>query len=39
MNYLADVLRKELEETEALLQKVQERKNRSHFGDRARRNR
>jgi len=39
MNYLADVLKKELEEADALLEKIQERKKRGQFGDRARRNR
>jgi hypothetical protein len=37
MTYLADVLKKELEEAEALLDKVQERKERGQFGDRSRR--
>jgi hypothetical protein len=37
MNYLADVLRKELEEVDALLEKVEERKKRGQFGDRSRR--
>jgi hypothetical protein len=39
MNYLAEVLTKELEEADALLEKVKERKKRGQFGDRARRNR
>jgi hypothetical protein len=39
MTYLADVLKKELEEAEALLDKVQERKKRGQFGDRSRRGR
>lgn len=39
MNYLADVLKKELEEANALLEKVQERKKRAQFGDRSRRGR
>ena len=39
MNYLADILKKELEEVDALLEKVQEKKKRAQFGDRARRNR
>jgi hypothetical protein len=39
MNYLADVLKKELEEVDTLLEKVQERKKRGQFGDRSRRNR
>ena len=38
MNYLAEVLTKELEETDALLEKV-EKKKRGQFGDRSRRNR
>jgi len=39
MNYLADLLKKELEEADALLEKIQERKKRGQFGDRTRRNR
>jgi hypothetical protein len=39
MNYLAQVLRKELEEADALLEKVEERKKRGSFGDRSRRGR
>jgi hypothetical protein len=39
MNYLADVLKKELEEADALLARVQERKKKGQFGDRSRRNR
>jgi hypothetical protein len=39
MNYLAKVLKMELEETDALLEKVQEKKKRGQFGDRLRRNR
>jgi hypothetical protein len=39
MNYLAEVLKKELDEVNAFLEKVQERKKRSQFGDRSRRNR
>jgi hypothetical protein len=39
MNYLADVLKKELEEADALLEKIQERKKRGQFGDRTRRSR
>jgi hypothetical protein len=39
MNYLANVLKKELEEADALLGKVQEKKKRGQFGDRSRRNR
>jgi hypothetical protein len=39
MNYLADVLKKELEEADALMEKVEERKKRGQFGDRSRRGR
>lgn len=39
MNYLAEILKKELEEADALLDKVQERKKRGQFGDRSRRGR
>jgi nuclear pore complex protein Nup54 len=39
MNYLAELLKKELEEANALLEKVQERKKRTQFPDRSRRNR
>jgi hypothetical protein len=39
MNYLAEVLKNELEEADALLEKVQERKKRAQFGERARRGR
>ena len=38
MNYLAEVLTKELEEADALLEKV-EKKKRGQFGDRSRRSR
>jgi hypothetical protein len=39
MTYLADVLKKELEEADALLEKVQDKKKRGQFGDRSRRGR
>lgn len=39
MNYLADVLKKEQEEVDALLVKLQEKKKRGQFGDRSRRGR
>jgi len=39
MNYLANVLKKEREEVDALLEKIQEKKKRGQFGDRSRRNR
>jgi nuclear pore complex protein Nup54 len=39
MNYLAEVLKKEIAEAGALLEKIQEKKKRSQFGDRSRRNR
>jgi len=39
MNYLADVLKKELEEADSLLEKIQEKRKRGQFGDRSRRGR